>query len=74
VTVNAAILQRFRVGDRVRADLDLFFADTGVEVAAGTLGRVRAVDVSGCAALVRVEFDGVAACTTSVDNLRPAGD
>ncbi len=67
------LFQRFIIGDRVRASLEMFNANTGETVAEGTIGTVERTRVAGCVSLVSVKWDGSIfdADMTSVQNLDP---
>jgi len=54
-----ADVEKVRPGDVVRAAVDLYFVVEGVDVAAGTLGRVVATRVRGCFGLFSVRWDGI---------------
>ena len=70
----AAIMQVFKVGDRVRATYDIHYAFAPIEVAMGELGTVVGSPVDGLVPLVTVQWDkqkGLDVPTTA-DVLEPA--
>lgn len=59
-------MMAMRLGIRVRTPDGIFYAHTGLEVSAGTLGTVRAVSHAG--ALIDVEWDGIEGLHTTAFN------
>lgn len=66
---SAADLVKFAVGDRVRANLDIFDASTTTEIVAGALGTVERIKVGGCHPLVGVRWDDGRCMVTMDQNL-----
>lgn len=69
------LMQRFAVGDCVRAVLTIVDASQAREVDEGAIGYVHAVNVGGCAPLVSVAWEGHEdePLVTSVENLERLG-
>jgi hypothetical protein len=67
----ARLMERYEIGERVRAVETISYAASGGEVAEGSLGHVQRTKIGGCDPLVSVAWAAGGVEITSVESLEP---